>query len=77
MTLTLQEILSKLADQYDEVTLLELLNITSYDLVEAFMIVLKNVMNTSIKNYQTMRNINVNRLSKIYSCLKICTLGTK
>lgn len=36
MTLTLQEILSKLADQYDEVTLLELLNITSYDLVEAF-----------------------------------------
>jgi hypothetical protein len=36
MTLTLQEITKKLAEQYDEVTLLEILNIDSYDLVEAF-----------------------------------------
>jgi hypothetical protein len=36
MTLTLQEITKKLAEQYDEVTLLEILNINSYDLVEAF-----------------------------------------
>ena len=36
MTLTLQEITKKLAEQYDEITLLELLNIDSYDLVEAF-----------------------------------------
>ena len=36
MTLTLQEITKKLAEQYDEITLLEILNIDSYDLVEAF-----------------------------------------
>ena len=36
MTLTLKEITKKLAEQYDEVTLLEILNIDSYDLVEAF-----------------------------------------
>lgn len=36
MTLTLQEITKKLAEQYDEITLLEVLNIDSYDLVEAF-----------------------------------------
>jgi hypothetical protein len=36
MTLTLQEITKKLAEQYDEVTLLEILNINSFDLVEAF-----------------------------------------
>ena len=36
MTLTLQEITKKLAEQYDEITLLEILNIDSFDLVEAF-----------------------------------------
>jgi len=36
MTLTLQEITKKLAEQYDEITLLEILNIDSYDLLEAF-----------------------------------------
>ena len=36
MTLTLQEISKKLAEQYDEITLLEILNIDSFDLVEAF-----------------------------------------
>jgi hypothetical protein len=36
MTLTLQEIKEKLADEYDEITLLEVLNINSYDLVDAF-----------------------------------------
>lgn len=36
MTLTLQEIKEKLAEEYDEITLLELLNLTSYDLVDAF-----------------------------------------
>jgi hypothetical protein len=37
MALTLQEIKTKLAEQYDEVSLLEMLNINSYDLVEAFL----------------------------------------
>jgi len=37
MALTLQEIKTKLAEQYDEVSLLEMLNIDSYDLVEAFL----------------------------------------
>ncbi len=36
MTLTLQEIKEKLAEEYDEITLLEVLNINSYDLVDAF-----------------------------------------
>ena len=36
MTLTLQEIKEKLAEEYDETTLLEVLNINSYDLVDAF-----------------------------------------
>jgi hypothetical protein len=36
MTLTLQEIKERLADEYDEITLLEVLNINSYDLVDAF-----------------------------------------
>ena len=36
MTLTLQEIKVKLAEDYDEITLLEVLNINSYDLVDAF-----------------------------------------
>lgn len=36
MTLTLQEIKKRLAEQYDEITLLEVLNINSYDLVDAF-----------------------------------------
>ncbi|MDE1816602.1 MAG: hypothetical protein KGL35_13580 [Bradyrhizobium sp.] len=36
MTLTLQEVKEKLAEQYDEVTLLEILEINSYDIVEAF-----------------------------------------
>ena len=36
MTLTLQEIKVKLAEEYDEITLLEVLNINSYDLVDAF-----------------------------------------
>ena len=34
--LTLRELQDKLASYYDEVSLLELLNINSYDLVEAF-----------------------------------------
>ena len=37
MTLTLLEITKRLAAQYDEITLLEILNITSEDLVEAFL----------------------------------------
>lgn len=36
MTLTLQEIKKRLAEQYDEITLMEVLNINSYDLVDAF-----------------------------------------
>jgi hypothetical protein len=36
MTLTLQEIKIKLAEEYDEITLLEVLNINSFDLVDAF-----------------------------------------
>ena len=36
MTLTLQEIKERLAEEYDEITLLEVLNINSYDLVDAF-----------------------------------------
>ena len=36
MTLTLQEITKKLAEQYDEITLLEILDIDSFDLVEAY-----------------------------------------
>lgn len=36
MALTLQEIKNKLAEQYDEVSILEILNIDSFDLVEAF-----------------------------------------
>jgi len=36
MTLTLQEIKIKLAEEYDEITLLEILNINSFDLVDAF-----------------------------------------
>ena len=34
--LTLEELKERLADRLDEITLLELLNITSYDLVERF-----------------------------------------
>jgi cell division septum initiation protein DivIVA len=37
MTLTLLEITKRLAAQYDEITLLEILNISSEDLVEAFL----------------------------------------
>jgi len=37
MTLTLLEITKRLAAQYDEITLLEILNIISEDLVEAFL----------------------------------------
>jgi len=36
MTLTLQEIKIKLAEEYDEITLLEILDINSFDLVDAF-----------------------------------------
>lgn len=36
MTLTLEELKSRLAQQFDEVTLLELLGVTSEELVEAF-----------------------------------------
>jgi len=36
MTLTLQEIKRKLAEEYDEITLLEILDINSFDLVDAF-----------------------------------------
>jgi hypothetical protein len=36
MTFTLQEIKERLAEEYDEITLLEVLNINSYDLVDAF-----------------------------------------
>ena len=36
MQLTLEELKERLADRLDEITLLELLNITSYDLVERF-----------------------------------------
>ena len=35
-SLTLQEIKEKLAEEYDEITLLEVLNINSFDLVDAF-----------------------------------------
>lgn len=35
-SLTLEELKEKLADRLDEITLLELLGITSYDLVERF-----------------------------------------
>lgn len=34
--MTLTELKEKIAEQYDEITILELLEITSYDLVEAF-----------------------------------------
>jgi hypothetical protein len=36
MQLTLEELKERLAERLDEITLLELLNITSYDLVERF-----------------------------------------
>ncbi|UOF82011.1 hypothetical protein [Caudoviricetes sp.] len=36
MTVTLVELRMRLAEQFDEVTLLELLNINSYDIIEAF-----------------------------------------
>ena len=36
MTLTLNELKERLAEFYDEVTLLEVLNVNSFDLVEAF-----------------------------------------
>jgi hypothetical protein len=36
MQLTLEELKERLADRLDEIILLELLNITSYDLVERF-----------------------------------------
>ena len=36
MQLTLEELKERLANRLDEITLLELLNITSYDLVERF-----------------------------------------
>ncbi len=36
MQLTLEELKERLADRLDEITLLELLIITSYDLVERF-----------------------------------------
>jgi hypothetical protein len=35
-TASLEELKERLADRLDEITLLELLNITSYDLVERF-----------------------------------------
>jgi hypothetical protein len=36
MPLTLEELKEKLAEQMDEITLLDILGITSYDLVERF-----------------------------------------
>lgn len=37
MALTLKELQEKLAERYDEITLMELLEINSYDLVEKFL----------------------------------------
>ena len=36
MALTIEELKSRLVGEYDEVTLLEILNVTAEDLVEAF-----------------------------------------
>lgn len=36
MRLTLEELKERIADNYDEVLILDVLNINSYDLVEAF-----------------------------------------
>lgn len=42
MQLTLEELKERLAERLDEITLLELLNITSYDLVERFSDLIEN-----------------------------------
>lgn len=36
MTITVEELSQKLAEQYDEVTLIDVLGVNSFDIVEAF-----------------------------------------
>jgi hypothetical protein len=52
MNLTLDELAQKLASYYDEVSLLELLNINSFDLVERFSDVIEEKYDTLIKEFE-------------------------
>lgn len=49
--LTLEELVEKIAEQTDEVSILELLNINSFDLVEAFKDRVEDKYETLSKEY--------------------------
>lgn len=52
MMLTLEELKEKIAENYDEVLILELLNVNSYDLVEAFSERIEKKFDTLITEFE-------------------------
>ena len=58
MELTLEELKEKLAERVDEVTLLDLLAITSYDLVERFEDIIEDKYDKLMKEIQDDFQIN-------------------
>jgi hypothetical protein len=58
MPLTLEELKEKLAERLDEITLLELLGINSYDIVERFEDLIENNYDKLMKEIEDDYNIN-------------------
>ena len=58
MELTLEELKQKLAERLDEVTLLDLLGITSYDLVERFEDLIEDKYDKLLKEIEDDYEIN-------------------
>jgi len=58
MPLTLEELKEKLAERLDEITLLELLGINSYDIVERFEDLIENNYDKLMKEIEDDYDIN-------------------
>lgn len=58
MPLTLEELKEKLAERLDEITLLELLGINSYDIVERFEDLIENNYDKLMKEIEDDYEIN-------------------
>ena len=58
MELTIEELKEKLAERLDEVTLLDLLGITSYDLVERFADLIEDKYDKLLKEIEDDYEIN-------------------
>ena len=58
MELTIEELKQKLAERLDEVTLLDLLGITSYDLVERFEDLIEDKYDKLLKEIEDDYEIN-------------------